>query len=89
MRSLKKFSKKETKKTKYDCENARQDINLVFFEETSMSERDSAIWRILKHIMHGDLVEIHHINCKKCYRYYQKKKRKHSMKLKILFREGK
>jgi protein-arginine kinase activator protein McsA len=60
----------------YTCENARKDIEAFFAKETQETERHHALWRIMKHMMHEFSIEIRHISCKKCYRYYQKKKRK-------------
>ena len=74
MRSLKIFPKK---KTKYNCKNARKDINFIFSVDATLPDRESAFWRVSHHIAHKDSIEEHRIACRKCWRYYQKKKKEY------------
>jgi hypothetical protein len=58
----------------YTCMNARRDVNLFFSIGPSVSDGASAFWRIMGHMVSGDIIK-HRIVCKTCWRYYLRKKR--------------
>jgi len=63
-------------KIKYDCENAKRDVDLFFSIGPSIAEGESAFWRAMRHIAHESTTEKHKITCKKCWRYFLREKRK-------------
>jgi len=58
----------------YICMHARRDVDLFFSIGPSLSEGESAFWKAMGHIVHGDITK-HRIACKKCWRYYLRRKR--------------
>jgi len=58
----------------YTCVSARRDVCMFFSVELSRTEGESAFWRAMSHIVHGDIIK-HRISCKKCWRYYLRKKK--------------
>jgi hypothetical protein len=65
----------------YTCENAREDIKLFFSSGPYVSEGESAFWRIMSHMIKGDITK-HRIVCRPCWRYFLRKKRQTRQKIK-------
>lgn len=63
-------------KMKYDCEEAKKDIDLIFSVGIHNTEGESAFWRAMRHIAHSRTSQKHKISCSKCWRYFKRKKKK-------------
>lgn len=61
----------------YTCKDAKKDIDFFFSKPSTDKDAETALWRAINHMTKGTTKKNYNISCKKCYAYYEEKKREH------------